>query len=187
MVEMTDEALAGMAQKGDLRAFSELVGRFEAKLLRYAHRFLLQGFDAEDLVQEVFLKVYVNIKSFDTSRSFNSWIYRIAHNEFINAIKKRGQEPLPFFDADSLFPHPLSRDNPEADVSAKELKEMMQMCLEKLDVKYREPLVLYYYEDVSYKEIAEILHIPESTVGVRIGRAKKLLKEIFLKLNYDQS
>lgn len=178
----TDENLAKMVQKGDTAAFGELVVRFEKKLTRYAKRFLFDYNEAEDLVQEVFLKSYTNIQSFDTSRSFNAWIYRIAHNLFINEIKRKGKEPLPFFDPDTLFPHPVDVHKADDEVKEHELKEMMDKCLNKLKPNYREAMVLYYYEDLDYQKISDVLQIPVSTVGVRLNRAKKALKDAYSKL-----
>lgn len=180
--EKTDEQIARLVQQGDGEAFGELVERFESRLKRYARRFLFGYTDSEDQVQEVFLKAYINIQSFDTTRSFSSWIYRIAHNEFINAIKRKGKEPLPFFDPDTLFPHPVEPTRPDNDLQKKELQAMLEKCLDKLDPKYREPLVLYYYEEMDYGSIADILKIPTSTVGVRMLRGKKALQELYSKL-----
>lgn len=180
-LEDTDEYIAGQVQTGNVQSFGTLVERYEEKLRRYARRFLFGYTDAEDLVQDVFVKSYTNIQSFDTSRSFSSWIYRIAHNEFINAIKKKGKEPLPFFDADTLFPHPKASSQPDTDLAKQELLDMLNGSLEALDPKYREPLVLYYYEDMDYNQIAEVLQIPASTVGVRILRARNKLQGIHTK------
>lgn len=182
MPELTDEDIAKNVQDGQAQAFSHLVGRYEKKLLRYASRFLFGYNDAEDLVQEVFIKAYINIQSFDSSRSFNSWIYRIAHNLFINTIKKQGKEPLPFFDPDTLFPHPIEPKKADDEIKDLELKEMMDKCLTKLSPKYREVLVLYYFEDMDYQKISDILQIPISTVGVRLNRAKANLKDTYLKI-----
>lgn len=183
MLDKTDEAIAQAVQNGDIHSFGELVERYEAKLLRYAKRFLFGYEDSADMVQEVFIKAYTNIQGFDISRSFNSWIYRIAHNEFINAIKKRGREPLSFFDPDTLFPHPVSAEQADDEIKANELRSMLDECLNKLDPKYREPLILYYYEDMDYQQIADIMRIPISTVGVRLTRAKTLLKKIYERTN----
>lgn len=179
MDEKSDESIAAEVQQGDIHIFGVLVERFEPKLLRYARRFLFDYDDAADLVQEVFIKAYTNIQGFDTTRSFSAWIYRIAHNEFINAIKKKGREPLSFFDPDTLFPHPVSTDSPTKNVNDAEVKEMLDEFLNTLDAKYREPLVLYYYEDMDYNEIAEVMHIPSSTVGVRLKRGKALLQKVY--------
>lgn len=88
MSQKTDENIASEVQKGHIHEFGVLVERYEKKLLRYAQRFLFDQEDSKDIVQEVFLKAFKNIQSFDPARSFNSWIYRVAHNEFINNIKK---------------------------------------------------------------------------------------------------
>lgn len=185
MSEKTDEEIAWNVQRGDIQSFGILVQRYETKMMRYAKRFLVGYEDAQDVIQEVFLKAYANLQSFDTKRTFSSWLYRIAHNELINALKKKGKEPLPFFDPDTLFPHPLSSDNPDREFDSQELKRMLDKCLNKLDVKYREPLVLYYFEDMNYQEISEILHIPISTVGIRLKRGKVALGKICHNLHHE--
>lgn len=178
MTEQTDENIAKLVQKGNTSIFGSLVERYDKKLMRYAKRFLFDYEDAEDLIQDIFIKAFKNIQGFDTSRSFNSWIYRIAHNEFINEIKKRGREPISFFDPDTLFPHPVAPKQADDELKEQELKTLVDEFITKLDPKYREPLVLYYYEDMDYQQIADIMHIPTSTVGVRLNRAKQLLKKI---------
>jgi RNA polymerase sigma-70 factor (ECF subfamily) len=178
----TDEEIAGLVQAGNSEQFAALVERYDQKMMRYARKFLFGYHDSEDMVQDVFLKAYTNIQSFDVKRKFSPWLYRIAHNEFINAIKKKGREPLPFFDPDTIFPHPISTDNLEEDLGKKQMAEILNKCLDKLDPKYRETLVLYYFEDLDYEAIAEIMQIPKSTVGVRLNRGKVLLKNIYTKL-----
>ncbi len=178
MLELTDEEIAQRVQKGDIDVFGVLVQRFEEKMTRYARKFLFAGDEIKDLVQEVFIKAYVNIQSFDVSRKFSSWLYRIAHNEFINAGKKKNRLPTFAFDLDALFPHLAARETADGDLERRELKEALDKSLDKLDVKYREPLALYYLEDMDYREIADILQIPVSTVGVRLTRGKAMLKKI---------
>ncbi len=178
LAETTDEEIALRVQNGDIESFGILVERYEQKMMRYAERFLLKN-EAEDLAQEVFIKAYVNIKSFDIKRKFSPWLYRIAHNEFINAIKKKSRESLLFFfDADTIFPHPIAKETADGELNKRELKETLDKNLGKLSPKYREPLVLYYFDELNYEEIAEILHIPVSTVGVRLNRGKTILKKI---------
>ena len=183
MAELTDEQIALSVQKGDFHIFGLLVERYEPKLLRYSKKFLFDYEDGKDMVQEVFIKAYSNIQSFDTDRSFSSWIYRIAHNEFINAIRKKGREPLSFFDPDTLFPHPTAAGQADTEVKKQEIKDMVEKCLDKLDLKYREPLVLYYYEDMGYKEISEIMHIPIPTAAIRLKRGRAALQKIYNQLN----
>jgi RNA polymerase sigma-70 factor, ECF subfamily len=183
MTEQTDEQIAQAVQKGDSGAFGALVERFEPKLLRYAKKFLFDYEDSKDTVQEVFIKAYSNIQSFDSGRSFSSWIYRIAHNEFINAIRKKGREPISFFDPDTLFPHPTAGSQADDDLKKAEIRQMVEKCLAKLDPKYREPLVLYYFEDMDYKQISEIMRIPISTAAIRLKRGKVALQKIYQSLN----
>lgn len=176
--ETTDEIIARQVQAGEVAAFGELVRRYQDKMIRYGHRFLRGYADIEDAVQEVFIKAYQNINSFDAAKKFSSWLYRIAHNEFINMIKKKGREPLPFFDPDTLFPHPLSHEHADDGIKRSEAAAQVGGGLDKLSPKYREILVLYYLEELSYQEIADVLHIPITTVGVRLARGRVALKKI---------
>ena len=172
----SDEVVASAVQAGNIDAFGELIHRYEEKMKRYAKRFLFGYDEADDVIQEIFIKAYTNIKSFDTSRKFSPWLYRIAHNEFVNEIRKRSKEKISFFDPDTLFPHPVAKESPEHDAEEKETKKMLEKSLSLLDPKYREPLVLFYIEDLSYKEIAEVMEIPVATVGIRIKRGKETLR-----------
>lgn len=185
--ERTDEQLATQVQEGDVEAFRELVARYEPKIGRYAKRFLFGGDEAKDLLQDVFIKVYVNIRSFDTDRRFSPWIYRIAHNEFVNALKKKTKEKntLSLFYVDVLFPQPIAKESADEKTSHREIKEILEESLEKLGLKYRQPLVLYYLEDMDYKEIAHILRIPVSTVGVRLQRGKTMLRKFIEEKGKD--
>jgi len=177
MDQVTDEEIARQVQSSNAEAFGVLVGRYEQKMKRYARKFLLAS-EEDDLVQEVFIKAYVNIQSFDVARKFSSWLYRIAHNEFINALRKRGRMPVTaFFDFDAVFPHPVARETADGALNRAELKQMVEKGLENLNPRYREPLVLYYFEEMDYKNIADVLHIPVSTVGVRLRRARAILKQ----------
>lgn len=181
MSELSDEKAAEIVQNGDKEAFGIIMERYEQKMLRYARRFLFDVDNAEDMVQEVFIKAYTNIASFNTLQRFSPWIYRIAHNCFINEIRKRKREPLSFFDLDILLPHVVSAENPEKEVIDSELRHALDHCLEKIDVKYKEVLILYYCEGLSYKEIADVLHIPVNLVGIRINRGKKAMNK-FIKI-----
>jgi RNA polymerase sigma-70 factor (ECF subfamily) len=180
ILERNDEEIATQVQKGDIESFRVLVERYEPKMTRYAKRFFFDGDEGKDLVQEVFIKAYVNIQSFDASRRFSPWIYRIAHNEFVNNIKKRQKERdnVSIFDFDLLFPHLAAKETADDGFNKAEMKSMLDRSLSELGPKYKEPLVLYYFEDMDYREIADILHIPISTVGVRLQRGRAMLKKI---------
>lgn len=177
--ERSDEELASRVKKGEVDSFQELMERYEKKIFSYVRRFLNNHDDARDLTQDVFIKVFKNIQSFDEEKRFSPWIYRIAHNEAVNTIKKKIREPLNFFDPELLFPHPLSSESPQDDAEKREIKKALEECLEEIEEKYKEVLILRYFEDMDYKDIAEILKVPVVTVGVRLNRGKAKLKEIY--------
>lgn len=178
-MEETDEQVAMRVQGGDAEAFGVLMTRYEPKLARYARKFLIDADDSADIVQDVFLKAYENIQSFDASRRFSPWIYRIAHNEFVNAIKKRSSRNTTFtIDFDTLFPTLAAAETADSAALERDTRELVERYLGKIDPKYREPLILYYLEELDYRAIADILRIPVSTVGVRLMRGKTMLRRL---------
>lgn len=181
--DMRDEELATLVQGGDTEQFGVLVERYEKKLLRYGRKFMSAKEDVEDMVQEVFMRAFKNIRSFDATQRFSPWLYRIAHNTFVNALKKGSRDPLLFVDFDTFLPHPAYDDPAERERERRELRALIDQGLERLAAKYREALILYYLEDLSYKEMSEVLHAPVSTVGIRLSRAKKALREAYRGLN----
>lgn len=177
----SDEEIARLVQSGDVEAFGELVGHYEQKLKRYGRKFLSSDRQAvEDAVQEAFLKAYQNILGFDSSRKFSTWLYRIAHNEFINLLKKKRGGIFLFFDADVIFSHPIAKEKADRVAQDRLTIQMVERCLDGLPFRYREILILYYLEEQSYEEIANILHIPVSTVGVRLKRGKEAARRLCL-------
>ena len=171
-----DEALARLVQQGDTERFGDLVARYEPKLLRYGHKFLSGREDIQDIVQDVFLKAYTNIRGFDPTRSFSSWIYRIAHNAFVNQLRSQGKAPYLLGDADALIAHPSYEEPAIAEHDVALIREAVQTGLDELPQTYREVLILYYLEELSYKDIADVLQVPVGTVGIRLSRGKELLK-----------
>jgi RNA polymerase sigma-70 factor (ECF subfamily) len=178
----SDEAIVRRVQQGDKEAFGIVIARYEKKLSRYARKFLAGRENIQDLVQDVFLKTYQNLQSFDPDLKFQPWIYRIAHNVFVNGLKKIKRSPFHFFDFDTLLSY---SENASSDTISSESTEgedvemtaLMEQALETLPVKYAEVLILHFSEGLSYKEISDVLQIPIGTVGVRINRGKTLLKE----------
>lgn len=181
MAEPTDEEIAVRVQRGDDQAFGDLMRRYERKITRFGRKFLSVDEDIEDMVQEIFVKAFTNIQSFDPRQRFSPWIYRIAHNHFVDALKEKGREPISFFDLDVFLPHIVARETPDGHVDREELKRMLDLSLNELGPKYREPLILHYFEDFGYKEISDILRIPVSTVGVRLQRGRTMMRRILEK------
>ena len=180
-IEITDEQAALLVQNGDKDKFGLLMDRYKARLFRYGRKFLANEDNIDDVVQDVFIKAYQNIRSFDVSQKFSPWIYRIAHNTYINAIKKISRGPIYTFDFDTIVSHPVYEDPLIKETEDVEMKKMVERGLEKVSPNYREIVILYYIEELSYKEIADILRIPIGTVGIRLKRAKEALKKGFLK------
>ncbi|MEO8637410.1 MAG: sigma-70 family RNA polymerase sigma factor [Candidatus Taylorbacteria bacterium] len=177
----SDEELARQVQKGDERAFAILMERYTGKLLRYGSRVLSKENNVGDVVQDVFVTVYQNIQDFDSTRRFSPWIYRIAHNAFVDVIRKKAKEPLYFFDLDRVMSHAEYEDPLEKEKEAEEMRVLLEKSLLGLSSSYREIIGLYYFENFSYKEIGDILHIPIGTVGIRLSRAREALKKLLPK------
>lgn len=169
----SDEELVILIRDKDKERYVELVERYEEKLMRYSTYLLHDNEKAADVVQESFIKAYVNLNSFNPQKKFSSWIYRIVHNEAMNAIKKYYKESPMSEKIDYK-----SDTNIEEELTKKEVIEEAQGCLAKLPILYREPLALFYLDDKSYADISDILRIPMGTVATRVNRAKKVMKKI---------
>ncbi len=178
IVTLSDEQLVEIVRTTSKERFAEIVNRYQVKLLRYATQLVHDEQKASDVVQDAFVKAYINLNGFDVKKKFSSWIYRIVHNEAMNVIKKYHKETPLVFDMDIR-----SDENVELDYTKKELIEHAQSCLGDMPVLYSEPLALYYIDEKSYDEISDILRIPMGTVATRIGRAKKLMKRLCQKNN----
>ena len=184
-IEPTDEELARLVQSGNLDAFAMLVDRYQGKIERYAKKFVYDKDDIQDVIQDIFTKVYINIQTFDIKRKFSPWIYRIAHNELVNLLGKKKRAALPLFNIDVFFPrHLLNENSSRQELERKSMKDVVSKCLNKLEEKYREPVILFYLEEMDYKEISDIMQIPVSTVGTRINRAKKMMKPFLTNQGY---
>ncbi len=183
--QQTDEEITCLIQSGKIEFFEILIERYEDKIRRYSRKFLSDHEDINDVSQDIFIKAYKNIQSFDAKRKFSSWLYRIAHNELINALSKKKKRPLPLFNLDIFLPHYFhAQNNLGQELNRQQTGEIIDKYLAQLESKYREPIVLYYFENLGYQEIADVLQIPISTVGIRLKRAKEKIKKIFEKLGY---
>ncbi|HXK37507.1 MAG TPA: RNA polymerase sigma factor [Candidatus Paceibacterota bacterium] len=171
----SDEELVTLAlQNSDW--FFCLAKRYEEKLARYIAR-ISGGHkeDVEDTLQDVFVKTYQNLNSFDTRLKFSSWIYRIAHNESISAMRKRSVRPVVHLEDEDMQKFAGTLDI-EKDINNIFDREIINSILALMDQKYAEVLTLRYLEEKDYIEIADILQKPISTVGNLISRGKKLFK-----------
>lgn len=163
-------------------AYGYLVERYEAKLQRYIMRLGVRNReDQQDVLQEIFIKAYRNLNGFDTSLSFSSWIYRIAHNEAISWYRKHSVRPEGHLvaNSDELLGFVASQsDTAEIQFDKGLAIEAVHEALLVLGEKYRQPLILRFFEHKEYDEISDILEIPVGSVGTLIHRGKKQLERV---------
>jgi len=174
--KLSDKEVVEITRSQDKEMYAEVINRYQEKLIRYASFLIGDEQQGRDVVQEGLVKAYINLNSFDTKRSFSSWIYRIVHNEAMNAVSKSRKQIR--LDEKVDFDSGI---NVEDDLIRDELKKDTHRCLEEMPLIYREPLSLMYLEEKSYEEISDILRIPLGTVGTRISRAKAIMKKLCQK------
>jgi RNA polymerase sigma-70 factor (ECF subfamily) len=193
--ELSDEALALAARGGSEAAFRTLVERFErpvyALILRMVHRAEL----AEDLAQETFVKAWKALGRFDPERKFSSWLFKIAHNSALDALRRRGEEPLSLDapagppgdpDADPReLPADPAAENPLRVALGREAGRVLEEALRELRPAYREILLLRFGEELAYEEIAEVTGLPLGTVKVHLFRARSELAKRMRALGLD--
>lgn len=173
--------------------FLHLMNRYEAKLSRYIRRFaFVDTQTVEDIIQEVFIKIYKNLNDFDPDLSFSSWAYRITHNEAVNYLKKMNkQKTVPLESDDDEFMSLVNILESDVDIvkelSKKELQKKVQKILSMLSPDFREILILKFLEEKEYKEISDIIKKPMGTVATLINRAKAQFKQISERNNLTYS
>ncbi len=188
----TDQEIAVLVLS-DKEAFAVLIRRYERALLRYVARLGLAGEeDRVDVVQNTFIKAYRNIVNFDTSLTFSTWLYRIAHNETISFFRSKKVRPEGnSVDNAEEFLDKIYDDGDRADIAENINKKInalhVNAALSKIDEKYRNILILRYFEDRDYAEISDILEIPSGSVATLIHRAKKQLATYVEHLHTDEN
>ena len=174
----TDQELV-IATLENRHAFSEIVHRYEAPIRRYVKRLgCKEDSDADDILQDIFIKVFLNLNDYDPGLKFSSWLYRIAHNETVSSFRKKSSRPnvLGTIDTEEFFEH-LADEADSVELANKRYDAtIIQKALSSITEKYKEVLVLRFLEEKSYTEISDILKIPEGTVATLISRGKKELK-----------
>ncbi len=177
---MADEELVSLSvEKSEI--FGILMRRYQGRLLSYIRRLSgLRSEDAEDVLQESYIKAYLNLNDFDRKLKFSSWLYRIVHNETISEWRKRKARPSIILDSED-WQKIKSGSDLNSEIMAKFDKELMNKAIARLPKKYREVIVLKYLEERSYEEMADILRKPAGTIGTLINRAKKQLNKILKK------
>ncbi|WP_425271778.1 RNA polymerase sigma factor SigW [Paenibacillus protaetiae] len=175
--------LAKLALKGDQRAFAELVDLYQDKLFHMAYRMLNNRQEAEDVVQDTFLRVYKNLDKYDEGLKFSTWIYRIATNLCIDRLRKR--KPSYSLDAESSEHEgldgysmiPSDNRTPESEVLLTETQKIVHQAIESLPPKYKTIMMLRYIQDMSLQEIGEVLDMPVTTIKTRVHRGREFLRK----------
>ncbi len=164
----------------DRNVFAVLVSRYERALRRYITR--LGSGDSEvteDILQESFIKAYLNLNDYDLSLSFSAWLYRITHNETVNHFRKQKNRPRTMEKEEDLelFEKIADELNIEEQADLTRARASIQKALGTLEEHYRDVLILRFFEEKSYDEISDILEIPSGTVATYLSRAKEKLKQ----------
>jgi RNA polymerase sigma-70 factor, ECF subfamily len=176
--------LVSRAQSGDNEAFAELVGRYQNKIYRLARNITQSNEDAEDVLQETFLKAYSHLDGFQRNSKFYTWIVRIAVNESLMKLRKRKSdrtvpldEPLDTGEESVAREIAVWDDNPEQRYSREEMQEILDEAVDSLKPDFRTVFVLRDIEELSTEETAEALGISVPAVKSRLLRARLALRE----------
>jgi RNA polymerase sigma-70 factor (ECF subfamily) len=180
----TDAELVASALRGSEEAFRDLVLRFERPIFALILRMVHDSQTAEDLAQEVFVKAYRHLGSYDPRRKFASWLFKVAHNTTIDHLRRAQLDTVPLAaehaeDGGGLMAV-LADDSAESPAAAAERRDMaraLERAIGRLRPDYREAVVLRYVEGLAYQEICEVLALPVGTVKTNLHRARKELAD----------
>jgi RNA polymerase sigma-70 factor (ECF subfamily) len=173
---MTDEQIIGRVRSGETRHFGELVRRYQDPVYGMVARFVGGSEDAQDIAQDVFLRVFRGLDGFRGESKFSTWLYRITWNlcaDWLRRNKRPNREATVVQAAETL---PDRRVDLEEGFLEEEQRVAVRQALNALDEKYRSVVVLHYYQKLSYDQIAEVLDMPVKTVETRLYRARKTLR-----------
>ncbi len=184
LAELSDEDVMERCAMGSEAAFRALVSRYRMRIMNLVCRFINDRDRAEEISQEVFLRVFRNRERYRKSGKFSTWIFTIAvnltKNEIRSRVRHRGTFSLDAMDEESGgqgVSFPDSKPLPDEDLNAHEIGQKVAEALHKIPARYREAVVLRDVEGLSYEEVGQILRIPGGTVRSRINRARLMLKE----------
>src|SRR6266849_8123883 len=183
--QLDDRAMVARILGGDRDRFTDLVRRYEKRLVNYVYRITHRYEDAHDLAQEIFVKVYVALDRFDPKYHFSTWLVRIAQNSAIDALRKKSVSEVPLArpadDDSSVLKDREFADSgvtPERALKNKQLGAAIAKAVKDLPADYRELIQLRHYAELSYEEIATMKQLPLGTVKNKLFRARNLLKDV---------
>ncbi len=170
------------ARNGNKEAFGKIIEAYQTPVYNLAYRMLSNSGEAEEAAQEAFIRAYTRLDSYNPNHKFSTWLLSITSNYCIDQIRKRRALLLSI--DEPIAPHPAlmsDRDAaPESQLVHNQQKDMVQSLLDELEPDYREAVILRYWHELSYDEIAEIMETSVSAIKSRLFRARKQLAEIGL-------
>jgi RNA polymerase sigma-70 factor, ECF subfamily len=186
----SDSELVSRTLAGSERAFHDLVLRYERPIFSLIVRMVRDANLAEDLAQEVFLKAYRRLDTFDRERRFASWLFKIAHNATLDHLRKSGLDTVPLEGSGDDEPGLVgiladdSREGGEARVHRGDLARVLESALASLKPEHREALMLRFKQGLAYQEICDVMGLPLGTVKTNIHRARKSLAEALTRAGF---
>ena len=192
-MDRTEALLIADLCEGDETAFAPLVERYKRMVYRLAVQITKNHADADDVMQETFIKVYRSIRTFRKDAAFETWLYRIAVNEALNFVKRRDRRPEctletateAVYASTARYSAELAND-PHAHAEKAELRQYVTEAVNSLSLKHRTVVILHEFEGLTHAEIASILNCSEGTVRSRLHYARKKLRTL-LKPYVDAS
>lgn len=175
------------AQEGDVEAFSSLLELYQKPVYNLCYRMLGDAYEAEDAAQETFLRAYKNIQRCDRTRAFSTWILSIAAHYCIDQIRRRRFPILSLDSDDTYLDPPDSQPGPEAALVTAQNQQAVQILLASLGAQDRAAVVMRYWYDFSYEEIADSLSLTVSAVKSRLHRARRELANGYEKQAHKSS
>lgn len=182
---ISDESLALKCLGGDISAFEELVNRYKRPVFSIIYRMVGHYQEAEDITQDVFINVYQKLYQFDSNKKFAPWIYRIATNASISALRKK--KKVVSLDFDESYGkayedyYTANSGNPQLEFEREELRHFVNEAINELPESYRAVVILRYQMDLNNQEIAEVLGVSKENIEVKVHRARKALRKIVEK------
>lgn len=167
------------AMAGDQQAFSKLVEAYQRPVYNLTYRMLGNPQEAEDAAQETFLRAYSKLKQYNPKHKFSTWVFSIANNHCIDRLRKRRATYVSIDDNPVLQNLESDSPRPEREATRSEQARELQKLLENLEPEYRTPLILRYWEELSYEEIAQSMDLTVSAVKSRLFRARKQMADIY--------
>jgi len=187
----SDAELVASTLRGSQDAFRELVVRFERPVYSLVQRMVQNPATAEDLAQEVFLKAYRRLDTYDPQWKFSSWLFKIAHNSAIDHLRRGAPETVPLESPDDEDRGDLSAvladaaaESPHAAAERRDLGRSLERALAHLRPEYRVAVVMFYAQGASYQEICEVTGLPLGTVKTNLHRARKELARVMTSLGW---